>query len=119
DLDVGLQGRPPRLQPREGGADSALDLGRKGEPAGARSKAVVEPLLVLPQQRGARIAEPEDAMANPHEPLSGGEFRLSPHSDIAARGGFVEHVEGRAGRAAMQWSGEGAIGAERGRDERG
>ena len=58
-------------------------------------------------------------MAEPHQPLAGGELALGPGIDVAARLGLVEQVEGRARRAAMQRPGKGAIGAERGRDQRG
>ena len=56
-------------------------------------------------------------MPEPHQPLARGELALDPRVDIAARLGFIEHVEGRTRRAAVQRAGERAIGAERGRDQ--
>src|SRR5437763_13890460 len=119
DLDIRVEWRPARLQSREGGADGALDLGGKGEPPRAGPKAVAELIERLVQERGARIAKAEDAVTEPDQPLAGSEFLLGPGGDIAAGGGFIEHVEGRAGSATMQGPGEGAIGAERRRDKRG
>src|SRR5436190_416748 len=119
DLDIRVEWRPARLEARESGADGALDLGGEGEPPGARSQAVAELIERLVQERGARIAKAEDAMAEPDQPLAGSEFLLGPGGDVAAGGSFIEHVEGRAGSAAMQGPGEGAIGAERRGDKRG
>src|SRR5439155_12820872 len=84
----------------------------------ARTEAVAEPLERLPQQGGARVAEAEDAVAEPHQPPPGGELALGPGGDIAAHRGLIEHVEGWSRRAAMQRPREGAIGAERRRDQR-
>ena len=71
------------------------------------------------QDLGARVAVAEHAVAEPHQPLAGGELALGPGGDVAARFRLVDQVEGRARRAAVQRAGKGAIGAERGGDQRG
>src|SRR5437763_16916668 len=76
DLDIRVEWRPARLQSREGGADGALDLSGEGEPPGAGPKAVAELIERLVQERGARIAKAEDAVAEPDQPLAGSELLL-------------------------------------------
>src|SRR5436853_7536748 len=116
DLDIGLERGPAWLQPGERSADRVLDLGGEGEARGPGTEALAETVERPPQHIAARIAEPEHAVAEAQQPLAGRELALGPGGDVAARRRLVEHVEGRAGRTAMQWPGEGAIGAERGRD---
>src|SRR5205085_11739480 len=73
DLDIGVERRPARLQSREGSPDGALDLGSKGEPPGARSQAVAELIERLVQERGARIAKAEEAVAKADQPFAASE----------------------------------------------
>ena len=111
-------GRPGFSRAKAAPTARSTSAAKASRPAAGPSRRASRSQRVA-QDRRARVAEPEHAMAEPHQPLAGGELPLGPGGDVAARRRLVEHVEGRPRRAAVQRPGKGAIGAERGRRQRG
>jgi predicted amidohydrolase YtcJ len=90
----------PPAPPVSTASAKASRPGRMFEPSRQRRTAL--------QRVGARVAHPIDAVAETHQPIAAVERRLEPGAGVLRLADGVQHLDHRAGRAAVQRTLQGA-----------